>query len=162
MAQPKRMRPKMKDYGINADGDGLLEWAWVSERMAKTHNYWVCSTRPDGRPHAAPVWGIWHDETFYFYTGLQSRKGRNIQTNPDVVVHLESGDETVIFEGTLTQIHDEALQQQLSQLYGAKYPHTPDPQTDPLFKLQARVVLAWLEQDFPKTCTRWQFDDTTT
>ncbi len=29
-------------------------------------NYWICTTRPDGRPHSIPVWGFWLDGGLYF------------------------------------------------------------------------------------------------
>ena len=57
MVTRKRSRPTMKDYGIHTSDEGLMDWSWVDEQMAKSRNYWICTTRPDGKPHAAPVWG---------------------------------------------------------------------------------------------------------
>ncbi|MEI6136703.1 MAG: pyridoxamine 5'-phosphate oxidase family protein [Chloroflexota bacterium] len=31
-------------------------------RLRTAMNYWIATTRPDGRPHAAPVWGVWLDD----------------------------------------------------------------------------------------------------
>ena len=33
--------------------------------MSKAHNYWVSTTRPDGRPHVMPVWGVWIEEILF-------------------------------------------------------------------------------------------------
>ena len=55
----KAIRPKMKDYGIHEGDEGMLTWDFVDEQMANSRNYWISTTRPDGRPHVAPVWGIW-------------------------------------------------------------------------------------------------------
>jgi hypothetical protein len=92
-------RPDIPGYGIRPDGEGILPWSFVDERMANARNYWVATTRPDGRPHAMPLSGVWIDGSFCFGTGPGSRKARNLAENPHLVVHSESGDEVVILEG---------------------------------------------------------------
>jgi general stress protein 26 len=157
----RRERPHMPNYGIATDGAGMLTWEWVDEQMAKARNYWVCTARPDGRPHAAPVWGVWLDGTLYFGSDRQSRKVRNLMANPAVVVHLESGDDTVIFEGTVEEVTDTSLQTRIAAAYAAKYPpFAPDPDPGPNginYALRPQTVFAWREHDFPTSATRWQF-----
>lgn len=160
--EPVASRPFMPEYGLldADDGSGLLPWRRVGERMAEAHNYWIGSTRPDGRPHAMPVWGIWLDETFYFGTGRQSRKGRNLAANPAVVVHLESGDDVLILEGEVQEVTDRALLERYADAYDAKYQFRPDPDEPGslTYALRPRVVFAWLESDFIGSATRWHFD----
>ena len=67
----------------------MLSWDAVEKKIANAHNYWVCTTRPDGRPHTVPVWGVWVDGAVYFGTDRDSRKARNILANPAMVIHLE-------------------------------------------------------------------------
>ena len=43
-----------------------LDWSFVDERMAAAAYYWVTTAAADGRPHAAPLWGIWHENRLYF------------------------------------------------------------------------------------------------
>lgn len=161
--KPKAGRPDFpQDYGVNpADTGGMIAWDWVSKQMAEARNYWICSTRPDGRPHAAPVWGVWLDEVFYFGTGRLARKARNLSANPEVVVHLESGDETVIFEGRVDETTDATLFKRIAQAYGAKYPgYDPGPEPDAgsvFFALRPSTAFAWREKDFPTSATRWSF-----
>lgn len=161
MVEPKRMRPYMQDYGIAEGKQGLMSWDWVREQMANSRNYWICSTRLDGRPHAAPVWGIWLDDTLYFSTGRTSLKGRNLAANPAVVVHLESGDNAVILEGVVEEVTDTALYPRIAETYAAKYPpFRPDPASDSgaiWYALRPSVAFGWLEPDFPNTATRWEF-----
>lgn len=155
----ERMRPLMKDYGIANDRDGLLDWTWVEEQITQSKNYWVCTTRADGRPHAAPVWGVYRDGAVYFSTG-PSVKQRNLFARPDVVIHLESGDDCVILEGRIEVMSDAELYAQIRRQYGDKYPHTPPEDFENAgywFKLQPAVVLAWKEYDFPRSATRWEF-----
>jgi general stress protein 26 len=154
---PKASRPNMPGYGIldAESGVGLLPWSYVSEQMTSARNYWVATTRPDGRPHTMPVWGIWFEETFYFSTGPDSRKARNLAKNSNLVVHLESGDETVILEGVAERISETSLLSRLDQAYHTKYQFHLEG--SPTFALRPRVAFAWREKDYPGSATRWQF-----
>lgn len=157
--EPEASRPGMQNYGIERQRAGMLPWRHVSEQMEASRNYWIGTTRLDGRPHAAPVWGVWLDETLYFSTDRGSVKGRNLAARPDVVVHLESGDDCVIIEGVVEEVHDLPLRTRFAEVYDAKYQFRPDPNGDGLvYALRPRTVFAWLERDFPKTATRWRFD----
>lgn len=157
---PPATRPHMPGYGIQpADkGIGLLPWNFVEERMAKSRNYWIASTHPDGRPHAVPVWGFWHKGVFYFGTGTRSQKARNFAANPAVSVHLESGDEAVILEGRVERVNDAELERGLDQEAQTKYGMDITNFT-PLYKLRVQRAFAWREQDFPSSATRWEFGD---
>lgn len=151
-------RPKMpSSYGIRAptEGSGLLEWSFVASRMEASRNYWIASVSSHGLPHAAPVWGLWHQDSFYFSTDLYSRKGRNVAAQPSVVVHLESGDEVVIIEGNAEPVDDSALLAELDLLYFQKYAYHLD--TGATFKVTPRLAFAWIEKDFVGTATRWEF-----
>jgi hypothetical protein len=162
--EPKASRPQMpKDYGI-ADpkkGKGLLPWSHVGERMASARNYWISTTRPDGRPHVMPVWGVWVNDAFYFGTDRRSRKARNIASNAAMTVHLESGDEVVIVEGYAEEVTDRAVLSQVDKGYAAKYKMglSGHPGDSVIYGLQPRVAFGWRENDFNLSATRWAFDD---
>lgn len=156
----QRGRPDMPaGYGVHAAADGLLSWDWVTERLTRARNYWLATTRPDGRPHAAPVWGIWLDGGFYFGTHRRSQKGRNLAHNPNLAVHLESGDEAVILEGVVEELTAPQEFERYAAAYAAKYDFRPEPggPDDVTYRLRPQVALAWLESDFPRTATRWRF-----
>lgn len=158
---PKASRPGMQNYGIAADTAGLLPWSWADERLERARNYWIASTRADGRPHVAPVWGVWMEGTLIFGADRDSLKARNLTARSEVVVHLESGDEVVIVEGKAEQVLDEALKARMYPLYTRKYGF--DPSAEPLegslyLRVTPKVALGWLEKDFPNTATRWRFD----
>jgi pyridoxine/pyridoxamine 5'-phosphate oxidase len=158
---PEGARPSFPGvYGIHEDAEGLLSWSWATERLARARNYWVSTTRPDGRPHAMPVWGLWHEDAFYFSTSPDSRKARNLASNPATVVHLESGDEVVILEGQAEHVTDGALLRRVSEDYSRKYEFEVVFAADgrPLFSVRPRVAYAWQERDFPATATRFELD----
>lgn len=162
--EPRSSRPDFTPgYGIDQSSvDGLLPWSFVTERMAGSRNYWVATTRPNGRPHVMPVWGLWLDEAFFFSTDPRSRKGRNLAANPEVVVHLESGDEAVVLEGTAQRVTDQTVQTRFADAYEAKYEFRPDPANPDqgVYRLNARTAFAWTEKDFVTSTTRWSFEPT--
>jgi nitroimidazol reductase NimA-like FMN-containing flavoprotein (pyridoxamine 5'-phosphate oxidase superfamily) len=150
----KRRRPDFEPgYGISTDDEGMLDWSWADERLASSRNYWIVTAGADGEPAAAPVWGVWADGAVYFGTNPSSRKGRNIARDPRIVVHLESGDEVVILHGEaeIVEVDDSVL-----DAYETKYGYRPPGPR--LFRLRPRRALAWLEPDYPKTATRFDFD----
>ncbi|RMD54025.1 MAG: pyridoxamine 5'-phosphate oxidase [Candidatus Thermofonsia bacterium] len=163
MAKFKRgqgKRPSMAaGYGIQQTEEGLLPWTWLSERMAASRSYWLATVQPTGKPHAAPIWGIWLDEQFYFGTDRHSRKGKNLAANPQAVVHLESGDEVVILEGYVEEVPDSPLHDRYTAVYEAKYHFRPGPpnETAVTYRLVPTAAFAWLESDFPNTATRWEW-----
>ncbi len=163
IAEPKATRPHMPaGYGVVGPdkGDGLLSWTDATESLAKAHNYWVVTTWPDARPHATPVWGVWVDGAFYFGTDRGARKARNLSNNPEMVVHLESGDDVVIIEGRAEEISDRSLFARMNDAYFAKYHmrQTDAPGDAVIYRLRPRVAFAWHEQSFNRDATRWTFD----
>src|SRR5215467_4331077 len=90
-------------YGMKSPHK-FLPFTHAEDRLTKSRNYWICTTRPDGRPHSIPVWGFWIDDTLYFGTARSSRKALNLAHNPAVSVHLESGDDVVILEGKAVEL----------------------------------------------------------
>ena len=144
-------------YGISVDSDGQLPWSWVEEQLTDRRSYWVCTTRADGRPHAIPVWAVWVDGVLLFSSDPTSTKGRNIAARPDVVVHLESGDEVVILEGRADPM-DRARMSAFVEAYDAKYGYRVDTDNADfgLYQLEPERVLAWRETDFPTSATRFR------
>ena len=143
-------------YGIASGDEGTLPWSWVEEQCTAARNYWICTTRPDGRPHAIPVWGLWLADAVVFSTDPESLKARNFLARPDVVVHLESGDDVVIVEGRV-QAFDRALLEAFLDAYEVKYDLRPNAeQTEGIYMVRPQRVLAWREQDFPTSATRFQ------
>ena len=162
---PTPGRPRIPGYGIPASDDGLVPWSHARERLERARHYWLATVRPDGRPHAVPTWGVWIDGAFYTEGG--GRKVRNLQANPHVVVHLESGEDVVIVEGLAAELSRpaRALFARLDAAYAAKYGYKPSdtlaaPTDVPypqggLFVVRPHVVFAW--RRFPADATRFLF-----
>jgi hypothetical protein len=162
---PKPDRPVMPEgYGVPRDEEGMLDWSYVREMMETNMVYWVCSVRPNARPHSSPIWGAWVDDRFYFEGSPETRRGRNIEHNPAVSVHTERGDDVVIIEGVAVDIGkpDPELAQRLMagfEKYRGKYNYMPEASNwdeGGLYVVNPTTVLAW--RDFFKSATRWRFD----
>jgi nitroimidazol reductase NimA-like FMN-containing flavoprotein (pyridoxamine 5'-phosphate oxidase superfamily) len=121
--EPHASRPDMPGYGLlPADtGRGLLPWTWATMRLSQARTYWFATTRPDGRPHAMPVWGVWLIDRFYFSTGSQSRKARNLAAKHNCLVAVQWGEDSVIVEGWATRVTDPELVNLFAESYGPKY-----------------------------------------
>jgi Pyridoxamine 5'-phosphate oxidase len=137
-----------------------LPFSHAETRLTKSRNYWICTARPDGRPHSIPVWGFWIDGAVYFGTARSSRKARNLEHNSAVSIHLDSGDDVVILEGKAVEVdlNDKPTFKKLDAASRAKYkmPLMVMPESV-VYSVRPRVVLAWTEKDFPNNATRWEF-----
>lgn len=151
-------RPTMPSgYGISAETAGLVSWAWVEDQLVTSRNYWVCTARADGRPHVAPIWGVWLADRLLFSTEPESLKARNFTARPDIAFHLESGDDVVVLEGRVAPMERD-LVARFCDTYDAKYAYRlePDGEAKGLYELAPERVLAWREADFTASATRFR------
>jgi hypothetical protein len=150
-------RPHVSGYGIPSRAEGLLPWSFVEERMVAARDYWVATVRPDGRPHITPVWGLWVDGAFYFGSGPQTRKARNLSENRNVAVHPVD-DDVIIVEGVAEVVSDldPVFAERVYADSVAKY-GTGSRDIEGSYAVRPRVVFAWMGSSFPNTATRWIF-----
>jgi len=157
LAEPRAGRPHMPEgYGVPQNDAGLMPWSKARAALEQARLYWVSTTRPDGRPHAVPIWGAWLEDTFYFEGSPQTRRGRNLAVNPAVVVHIERGDLAVMVEGVAEVQHalDSTLFARIAESFAARYAYRPET-GEGMYAVRAKVVLAW--DEFPTSATKWIF-----
>jgi Pyridoxamine 5'-phosphate oxidase len=152
-------------YGIGRGGSApgeLLPWSRVVEWLERARNYWICTTRPDGRPHAKPVWGLWLDGMLLFSTDPNGVTARNLAAGSPLVAHLESGDEVAILEGQVEHPDDPDLLARFADAYKAKYAIRVDitNRSTPVVALRPTKILSWEESNYPETATRWVVSQT--
>jgi hypothetical protein len=110
------------------------------------------------------VWGVWLEEQFYFDTGGQT--AHNLAANPEVTVHLESGEAVVIVEGVAERLTDAETGRRFVEAYNPKYRSNLRAPPGALFVVRPRVAFGWLAEPtildggaiFGSTGTRWDFD----
>jgi PPOX class probable F420-dependent enzyme len=152
----------MPGYGIAGpdEGAGLLPWAWATERLGTSHDFWVATRWPDGRPHVMPVWGVWADESLWFSSGADSRKTRNLTVDPRAVVTTDDARNPVVVEGTVERVGVAAEVARFARLVNEKY--DTDYGVDffaenACFRLRPTWAFGLESEDFEGTPTRWDF-----
>ena len=155
---PVASRPYMPGYGLPAHTKGMLPWKYANDRLTRSRNYFLATTRPDGSPHVMPIWGIWVDSVFYFSTGRESRKARNLAANAHCVVCTDRAEAAAILEGVAAEVSDAALFKKLDAPYHKKYkPWHLDPKMGPIFAVQPRMVFGLDEKKTLNSAARWKF-----
>jgi hypothetical protein len=167
MNEPKASRPHWPDALQNPSDEttGLKPWPWALERLEKSHNYWIATSRPDGRPHLMLVWGIWWQDAFWFNTGARTRKAKNIAAGPHCVIGTEKADEAVILEGIAEEIKDRSIWKQIVEVYNRKYGGDVGPLLESsagcVFRVQPQIAFGQDEhaENFTESVTRWHFPE---
>jgi uncharacterized pyridoxamine 5'-phosphate oxidase family protein len=152
----------MPGYGLPKSKKGLLQWKWAEDRLGKSRQYWIATTRPNGRPHVMVVWALWMDGLLYFSTGSKSRKARNLKTNPNCTMCTEKADEAVILEGVVETERDVDKIREFLRRYEKKYKWDMSSMADdllklkePVFYLKPKVGFGLWEKKFATSATRW-------
>jgi hypothetical protein len=160
----------MPGYGIvgPAQGSGLLPWRWATDRLTRSHDYWLATVWPQsrawpqGRPHVTPVWGVWRDDALWFSCGRRSRKARNLDVNPAVVVTTEDPRSPVIIEGAATRVVEPASIAAFAEWCDTKYETSygveffGDP-SNACFRIAVASAFGVSGDDFTGSPTKWVF-----
>ena len=162
MASPKVTRPKFpKGYVDNPKS--FLTWDWVAARLTESQHYWLCSVRPNRKPHVVPRWCVYVDGKIYYDGSPETRHARNIEKNPNISLHLESGSEAIILEGIAEPAGKPSpeLGKKLSQAYKKykEFGYAPKPNAwdeGGLFVFTLRQCIAW--SNFTQDPTKFIFE----
>ena len=125
-------------FGATTD-QPRLDWSWAEQRLAAADMYWVVPV--GGRPpHPRPVWGVWADGRLHLSIGSPV-VARLLGSDAGVTVHLDSGTDVVVVEGTCTgSSTDTAVIEQYDAKYEWRY-HVAE--YGPLTVVTPVTVLAW-------------------
>ncbi len=135
-----------------------LLWAEVRTRLEEAPHYWVATTRPDGRPHAAPVDGLWLDEACWFGGSAETVKHRNLVADGRATLHLADPEAAVIVEGVCELARPAGdTADRLVRASKRKYGYAPPAGAygKGVWRLRPRKVMAW--SSFPADVTRFRF-----
>jgi uncharacterized pyridoxamine 5'-phosphate oxidase family protein len=161
---PRATRPHIPGYGVPKSKRGLLPWKWAENRLNKTREYWIATTRPDGRPHVMVVWALWMNGCIYFSTGANTVKARNLAQNPHCTMCADNAAEAVIVEGVVEAERNVDTIRKYVPLYEKKYKFKLGEMgenlvalKDPLFSLRPTTVFGFWEKKFSTSATRWIF-----
>lgn len=144
-------------FGQPSEG-GALDWGWVDNQLSAAPTYWVIS-RGGAHPHPRPVWGAWHEGELYLSIGSPVIR-RELQADPRITVHLDSGTDVVVVEGVIAPAPAAAA----VQTYNAKYDWDYDEQRyGALGRVTPSLVTAWRAagwagRDSFRETGSWKFD----
>ena len=144
---------------------GFIPWSKIDHWLQAFRSIWVSTTRPDGRPHAVPVWYTWDGRNLYFISARNLQKSRNLARQPWIVVHAGDGDDVIILEGIAEIVTDRAEAERVDREYRAKYVDPGsgaqatifEPEVD-LYRVNVRHVMAW-EYGTVANRTDWIFEE---
>jgi hypothetical protein len=95
-----------------------MEWSPIESRLSEgltqapgtggpnRHTSWLATINPDGSPHVTAVGALWVDGTFWFQTGPNTRKARNLALNPNCSISTAAHDFDVTVNGEAGLITD--------------------------------------------------------
>jgi PPOX class probable F420-dependent enzyme len=154
----------MPGYGVRpaSEGTGLLPWSWALQRLTASHDYWLATSRPDGRPHLMPVWAVWLDEALWFSCSNGSRKTRNLRAESRCSLATDNPREPVVVEGVAELIAEPVALRRVIDAENAKYGtdygvEMLDPAANACFKVRPVWVFALDGADFTGSPTRFRF-----
>jgi PPOX class probable F420-dependent enzyme len=84
----------------------------------------LATTRPDGRPHVAPIWYALDGDTVVFNTGVDTVKGRNLAANGRAAMCVQDDQPPFSFvtvEGQVEIVDDLAEVRRWAAAIGGRY-----------------------------------------
>jgi PPOX class probable F420-dependent enzyme len=163
----------------------LLEWPRIEARLGHglsqapgtggpgRHTCWLATINPDGSPHVNGIGALWADGGFWFETGKDTRKGRNLARDPRCTVSVAAREFDLVVTGEATLVTDPATVADLAARWAAEgWPARADdtglaltaeysaPSAGPppwhVYRLTPRTATAVSTVD-PGGATRWRF-----
>ena len=107
----------------NLDGYGFpaLPWSRPHDLLAASPTpdlaFFLGTSQPDGRPHAAGIGALWLDGDLYFTSGPATRKARNLAANPACTISVRLEGIDLILEGDATRVTDQPTLEEAARLY---------------------------------------------
>lgn len=153
----------MPGYGIvgPTEGAGLLPWEWATDRLTRSHDYWLATVWPQARPHVTPVWGVWRDDALWFSCSRYSRKARNLHANSAAVATTDDPRDPVIVEGHAILVDDREsiaayagwADTKYQTSYGVEFYGDP---ANACFRIEVVAAFGLNGDDFTGSPTRWE------
>ncbi|NBE96749.1 pyridoxamine 5'-phosphate oxidase family protein [Nonomuraea sp. KC401] len=113
------------DPRYSSDNAEAIPWQDAVAALGNAELFWVSTIRPDGRPHVTPVVGVWLDDAFYFSTGPEEQKAKNLAAGPHCAVTTgcnrwnEGLD--IVLHGDAVPVRDVQVLRRVADAHTAKY-----------------------------------------
>jgi len=109
-----------------------MEWAPVAARLDQGfpqgpggegpnhHTTWLATINADGSPHVNALGALWVDGTFWFVTGENTRRGRNLARDPRCTMSVTVSEFDLAADGTAEQVTDPATVSAMAERWAAQ------------------------------------------
>ena len=96
----------------------LLDWARIDAGLRaglsqapgtggpNRHTCWLATINPDGSPHVTGIGALWADGCWWFETGQNTRKGKNLARDPRCALSVATHDFDLVVEGEAAKVTD--------------------------------------------------------
>lgn len=133
--------------------------------------FFLGTVRPDGRPHVAGIGAVWHEGDLYFTSGPDTRKARNLGSNPACTIAVKFPAMDLTLGGEAARVRESATLEGVAAIYrdlgwpaevageGFTAPYSAPSAGPPpwhLYRFTFHTVVG-LSTAEPNGATRWSF-----
>ncbi|RIQ11087.1 pyridoxamine 5'-phosphate oxidase family protein [Jiangella rhizosphaerae] len=113
------------DPRYSSDDAQPIPWQDAVTHLQNAELFWVSTVRTGGQPHVTPVVGVWLDDAFYFSSGAEEQKSRNLAASPHcaVTTGCNRWDEglDIVLLGDAIAVRERQILQRVADAHTAKY-----------------------------------------
>jgi len=108
-----------------------LDWAKIRARLEEPitqapgsggpnrHTVWLATINPNGSPHVTGIGALFAEGTFWFESGDQTRKAKNLARDPRCALSVATNEFDVVLEGEARKVDDPATVAQMAARWAA-------------------------------------------
>ena len=133
-------------YGAPTDSP-LMHWVDVEEKLMDAPHYWLVTVGTNGVPIPRPIDGVWVRNLLYFGGHPNTRWRRNLASNSQAAINLETANHPIILEGTVSVSPlDQAVAEEVVNKSNEKYGfgQTADQYLQEACVFHPQTVIAWV------------------
>jgi hypothetical protein len=164
----------------------VIDWKVIEDRLAPgvsqapgtggpdRHTSWLSTINRDGSPHVTAVGALWFQDAFWFETGEQTRKGKNLARDSRCTLSMATHEFDLVVDGVADKVTNPKMVATMAEQWRTHgWPARVDdsgvaltadysaPSAGPppwsIFRLTARQATSILTVE-PGGATRWRFE----
>jgi hypothetical protein len=168
-------REPVEVTNLDTYGNDVLPWSRPRDLLAAPPTmevpFFLGTVGPDGRPHAAGIGAVWHDDHVWIVSGPGTRKSRHLAADDRCTISVRFEGLDLVLEGRATRVTDAETLASVAAVYsGSGWPAEVEgdaftapysaPSAGPppwyLYRFTAEVAFGVATAE-PHGATRWRF-----